>query len=511
MLYQLVQAHLESFLLHVKDECDKRLPKYVESEFRRYLECGQLAHGFARALCSGCGHELLLPFSCKLRGICPSCNARRTSNTAAHLVDHVIPDVPLRQWVLTVPFELRLLLAAKPDALSAVGRIFVQEIHRWQKGRRANRGRRIECAAVSFCQRFGSSLNLNVHWHVVVPDVLFSPSADQERPDAIPLRGPTRMDLEEVVTATATRVVRWLEKHGYLGDDRSGEEVRSPLLQCLRGCLGVGPLHRAGPSESGDQTAPTPPPKPRKGLAAEYLRFNLHAAVTVGPGLVAARERLLRYCARAPLALERLELTEDGNVSYRVKQTEQVRIMTPLQSMARLSALIPPPRHPLVRFYGVFAPHSRWRHHLGCHHGRAETTHRACQHPRDDHSDAPTAPRVEDPGTTSEKARGASETPSTPSDSRRPTNPTAAAVLRGGETPTTRHVEENCASRIDWATLLKRVFDVDALECPSCGQRMRFVETVDSRAEASLWLRARNLPDTPPPLGRARSPHLPYG
>jgi hypothetical protein len=81
------------------------------------------------------------------------------SNTAAHLVDHVIPDVPLRQWVLSVPFELRLLLAAKPDALSAVGRIFVQEIHRWQKGRFANLERPVECAAVSFCQRFGSSLN----------------------------------------------------------------------------------------------------------------------------------------------------------------------------------------------------------------------------------------------------------------------------------------------------------------------------------------------------------------
>jgi hypothetical protein len=53
------------------------------------------------------------------------------SNTAAHLIDHVIaPDLTLRQWVPTVPFELRLLLAAKPEALSAIGRIFVQEIQR---------------------------------------------------------------------------------------------------------------------------------------------------------------------------------------------------------------------------------------------------------------------------------------------------------------------------------------------------------------------------------------------
>jgi hypothetical protein len=437
------------------------------------------------------------------------------SNTAAHLVDHVIPDVPLRQWVLSVPFELRLLLAARPDALSAVGRIFVQEIHRWQKGRLENLARPVECAAVCFCQRFGSSLNLNVHWHVVVPDVLFSTSADQERLDAIRLPGPTRMDLEEVVTATATRVVRWLEKHGYLGED-AGEELRSPLIQCLRGCLGVGQLHRAGPSESGEQEAPRPPPKPKKGLAAEHLRFNLHAAVTVAPGLVAARERLLRYCARAPLALERLELTDDGNVIYRVKQTEQVRIMTPMQFMARLSALIPPPRHPLVRFYGVFAPHSRWRNQVGPNRGRREGRPRVCRRPRHDGSDEPAASRVEGSGMTGEKDRGAitagstSETPSTSSDLRGPTNPTAEAVSRGGQTPTTHRFEEVRVSRIDWATLLKRVFDVDALECPSCGQRMRFVETVESRAQAGPCLRARNLPDAPPPLGRARSPDLRY-
>ncbi len=83
--------------------------------------------------------------------------------------------------------------------------------------------------------------------------------------------------------------------------------------------------------------------------------------------------------------------------------------------------------------------------------------------------------------------------------------------MRGTQTPTTRHVEETCASRIDWASLLKRVFDVDALECPSCSQRMRFVETVETRAQAGPWLRARNLPDAPPPLGRARSPDVPYG
>jgi hypothetical protein len=54
-------------------------------------------------------------------------------------------------------------------------------------------------------------------------------------------------------------------------------------------------------------------------------------------------------------------MLDDGRICYRIKDSEQARIMTPTQFMARLSALVPPPRHPLVRFYEVWAPHHRWR------------------------------------------------------------------------------------------------------------------------------------------------------
>lgn len=112
-------------------------------------------------------------------------------------------------WVLTVPFELRLLLAAKPEALSAIGLIFVQEIQRWRREQaRALGYERPETAAVSFCQRFGSSLNLNIHWHVIVRDAVFLPDASGERVDTLKHRAPTRLDLEEIVTTVA---IRWLE------------------------------------------------------------------------------------------------------------------------------------------------------------------------------------------------------------------------------------------------------------------------------------------------------------
>lgn len=107
-LYQVVQKHLETYLaLAREDDWDgQRVPAYVEREFRRYLECGILAYGFARARCSDCGHDFLVAFSRKGRRLCPSCSARRMAETAAHLVDHVIPPLPVRQWALSVLRQL---------------------------------------------------------------------------------------------------------------------------------------------------------------------------------------------------------------------------------------------------------------------------------------------------------------------------------------------------------------------------------------------------------------------
>jgi hypothetical protein len=59
-------------------------------------------YGFARAYCDKCQHDFLIAYSCKCRGVCLSCNTRRMAETAAHLVDHVFPPLPVRQWVLGV-------------------------------------------------------------------------------------------------------------------------------------------------------------------------------------------------------------------------------------------------------------------------------------------------------------------------------------------------------------------------------------------------------------------------
>ena len=102
ILYRIVQQHLETYLCWrakaIGMACGAGL---CREGLQRYLECGILAYGFARAYCAECGRDFLVAFSCKGRGVCPSCNARRMAETAAHLVDHVFPPLPVRQWVFS--------------------------------------------------------------------------------------------------------------------------------------------------------------------------------------------------------------------------------------------------------------------------------------------------------------------------------------------------------------------------------------------------------------------------
>jgi len=96
------------------------LPLHVQEEFDAYLKCGRLEYGFLRVRCETCFDERLVPFSCKKIGFCPSCCGMRMVESAAHLVDEVLPHQPMRQWVLSVPYPLRLLFARKPKILSDV-------------------------------------------------------------------------------------------------------------------------------------------------------------------------------------------------------------------------------------------------------------------------------------------------------------------------------------------------------------------------------------------------------
>jgi ribosomal protein S27E len=119
LLYQLVETHYPALVAQLAQQ-GKSLPDHVHREFEAFLKCGRLEHGFLRLRCDKCHFERLVAFSCKKRGFCPSCGARRMAETAALLADEVFPDVPLRQWVISFPFPLRYLFAAHPHAMGKV-------------------------------------------------------------------------------------------------------------------------------------------------------------------------------------------------------------------------------------------------------------------------------------------------------------------------------------------------------------------------------------------------------
>ena len=123
----------------------------------------------------------------------------------------------MRQWVLSVPFELRLLLARNPRALSAVGRLFVERVLRWQRDCASSLGiRGTHGGAISFPQRFGGSLNSNVHYHVAIPDGVFTFSEDDAPAAFHRLPAPDSTDLQEIASDVAIRTLAWLRRRELL-------------------------------------------------------------------------------------------------------------------------------------------------------------------------------------------------------------------------------------------------------------------------------------------------------
>jgi hypothetical protein len=161
-LYRVVRENLRTLYAAAQDGfAGAVLPPFVRQEFAGHLDCGQLSRGFAHLECEDCHEHLLVAFSCRSRSFCPSCMGRRMAQTAANLLDHVLPPTPLRQFVLTVPFELRQRLAYDGKLLSAVGRIFVDSLGFYRRRMRAEGVTDGHSGSVTVVQRCNSDLKLN--------------------------------------------------------------------------------------------------------------------------------------------------------------------------------------------------------------------------------------------------------------------------------------------------------------------------------------------------------------
>jgi hypothetical protein len=283
------------------------------------------------------------------------------ADSAARLVDSVLPDVPIRQWVLSLPHDLRLLAAMRADVLRVIVRIFMQTVFRCL--RRRVRRPRAAAGGVVATHRGGGALNLNVHLHALVLDVVFvrRPAGDIGF-HRVP--APSPADLRWVVETVRRRVLRRLRKMGLLRDDRlAGEGSNEPPDPSALEACGTLAL-RAGRLEAQDGATAEPDDMPSGRRSSRWSAqdggFNVHAGVRVAAGNHVGRERLARYITRPPFSMERFTELSDGRIAYAVRHPlgpgKTHRVMTPVELLARLAALVPPPRFPLLRYFGVLAP-----------------------------------------------------------------------------------------------------------------------------------------------------------
>ena len=210
------------------------------------------------------------------------------ADTAAHLVDRVLPVAPYRQWVLTFPWSLRLALAMDKTLLAAMLQVYFRTLFAWQRRRGRALGIRGETGAVTFIQRFGGALNTNPHAHSIVPDGLFVADADRKLafkslppPNDDDVAGLTQL-LAARLGAIAAQYC--MDREGIRPDnDDAVSMVRAATAEAQKVPL-------TGENAAGSATQKNKP------LCNKHEGFTLHAARVVAAADREGLEKLCRLC-----------------------------------------------------------------------------------------------------------------------------------------------------------------------------------------------------------------------
>jgi hypothetical protein len=264
-----------------------------------------------------------------------------------------------------------------------------------------------------------------------------------------------------VLERAVARMVTLLRRRGAL-DEEDGDE------HALEASAVSGHTPPAGPQWLRGLS----PLEPRalhydKPLCASLDGFTLHAATRAGAADTAGREALLRYVLRPPIAEERIEPGHGGLVRIALERafadgTIAVE-MDPLSLLCRLAASVPPPRYHLVKYAGVLASASPWRSRIG--------------------------PRPAPPPTHLPEAA-------------------APGVLVEAELEEAEPADRPRPTYRAWADLLRRTFQVDVLECPTCKGRMKLLAVVTHLGSVRRYLAAAG--ETTDLPGRSPSRGPPY-
>jgi hypothetical protein len=323
-LYRLVETHYDE----VKGQWEERFEGrygywrgFVDGVVQRYLDCGVFRAGFARVRCPGCAAEFLVACSCRGRGFCPSCGAKRAAEFSALLSEDVLEPVCHRMWTFTLPRMLRPYFLHHRELLGKLCRAAYETVQELMASAAIGvEGFRTGMvAAVHLC---GDLLTLNPHVHALAPRGGWAPDGSWV---PVPF-----VDERCAELLFRKKVLKLLSDQGLLSEERQR------LLLSWR--------HRTG--------------------------FSADASVKVEPEDEASLKRLARYILRPPVSLERMAWGKSsGDVVYTRKPAKGrpggSEHIDPLDFLARVIAYIPDPRRHTVFYFAWYSNVSRGRRRKG--------------------------------------------------------------------------------------------------------------------------------------------------
>lgn len=331
-LYRIVLDHYETLMAVWEDRFQTRygrLGRHVDKQVRAYLSCGLFSGGCCRVRCEDCGHEFLLPYSCKTRYLCPSCHQRKALVWADWLVDQVLEPVPHRMWIFAVPQRIRPFFRYDSSLLGELSRTASKVLHAFFQeavGRKDMRP-----GIVSAMHTWNSDLTWNPHLHPLLTDGCLDEDGHFVR-----------------VSITRNRDIQLIE-----------EAFRRDVLALLRS--------RDLLTEDDVDNM----------LSWPHSGFRVNNEVKVLPDDRQGVIDVAKYISRPPVANSRLTYDPDRDplVHVRLKRphwTTGRRELTfePLEFLARLLLHLPEPHVKLWRQYGHYAPIVRARRALA----KAEAT-----------------------------------------------------------------------------------------------------------------------------------------
>ena len=346
-LYQILGAHLEGFEAAYEEQFAHRYgrlrpsPSRGDSEecvmpaFRHFLDCANPLQGFARLRCQSCGRERLVPFSCRSRSVCPSCEMRKAIEWAEWVAEGLLEPLPHVQAVLSIPKLLRPYFLYDRGLLAELARCAWQALKLYiEQSLEAPPG--YQAGAVVCIQTFAENLRWNPHVHVLLLSGMLNQAGE-----FLPL---SHWDLQVLSEIFRREVCRMLQSKGLL------TEERLRLLYSWR-----------------------------------HSGFHVHIGAPLDPRHNrSALEGLARYLVRAPVRhaqllvdpspSENVELSSDSDQDRPSDSTVLLRLQRPdqvtgesverlsgLELLARLSLHVPESYQPLRFYDGAYSNLARHR------------------------------------------------------------------------------------------------------------------------------------------------------